>query len=83
MLDTLAVARKLADADFTPAQVDAATDAVHTAAAHGDHVTPDLSPRPSPGSAMGGSAASAARIDAMARLLARGGRTPESTRATS
>ena len=32
MLDTLASARKLADADFTPAQVDAATDAVHTAA---------------------------------------------------
>ena len=51
MLDTLAVTRKLADADFTPAQVDAAIDAVHTAAARGDHVTPDLSPWPSPGSA--------------------------------
>lgn len=48
MLNALAVARKLADADFTPAQVDAATDAVRTVAAHGDHVTPDLSPQPSP-----------------------------------
>ena len=41
MLDTHAVARSLADAEFTPAQADAITNAVRLAAEHGDHVTPD------------------------------------------
>ena len=39
MLDTRAVARSLTDADFTPAQADAITNAVRLAADHGDHVT--------------------------------------------
>ena len=41
MLDTHAVARSLTDAQFTPAQADAITNAVRLAAEHGDHVTPD------------------------------------------
>lgn len=41
MLDTHAVARSLTDADFTPAQADAITNAVRLAAEHGDHVTID------------------------------------------
>ena len=41
MLDTHAVARSLAAADFTPAQTDAITAAVRAAAEHGDHVTTD------------------------------------------
>ena len=36
MLDTHAVARSLTDAEFTPAQADAITDAVRQAAEHGD-----------------------------------------------
>ena len=39
MLDTHAVARSLTDADFTPAQADAITNAIRLAADHGDHVT--------------------------------------------
>ena len=39
MLDTRAVARSLTDADFTPAQADAITNAIRLAADHGDHVT--------------------------------------------
>lgn len=41
MFDTFAIARALAAADLTPAQVEAITDAVRQAADHGDHVTPD------------------------------------------
>lgn len=41
MFDTHAIARRLSDADLTPAQVDAITDAVREAADHGEHVTPD------------------------------------------
>ena len=41
MLDTHAVARSLTDAEFTPAQADAITNAVRLAAEHGDHVTSD------------------------------------------
>ena len=41
MLDTLAVSRSLIDADFTPAQADAITNAVRLATEHGDHVTSD------------------------------------------
>ena len=41
MLDTHAVARALTEADFTPTQADAITDAVRLAAEHGDHVTSD------------------------------------------
>ena len=41
MLDVHAVARSLTDAEFTPAQADAITNAVRLAAEHGDHVTPD------------------------------------------
>jgi len=41
MLDTHAVARSLTEAEFTPAQADAITDAVRLAAEHGDHVTAD------------------------------------------
>ena len=41
MLDTHAVARSLTDAEFTPAQADASTNAVRLVAEHGDHVTPD------------------------------------------
>ena len=41
MLDTHAVARSLTDAQFTPAQADAITNAIRLAAEHGDHVTPD------------------------------------------
>ena len=36
-----AVARSLSDAEFTPAQADAITNAVRLAAEHGDHVTSD------------------------------------------
>ena len=39
MLDTHAVARALTNAEFTPAQADAITDAVRQAAEQGDHVT--------------------------------------------
>ena len=39
MLDTHAIARSLTDADLTPAQADAITDAIRQAAEHGDHVT--------------------------------------------
>ena len=41
MLDTHAVARSLTDAELTPAQADAITNAVRLAADHGDHVTSD------------------------------------------
>ncbi len=41
MLDTHAVARALTDAEFTPAQADAITNAVRLAAEQGDHVTSD------------------------------------------
>ena len=41
MLDTHAVARSLTDAEFTPAQADAITNAVRLAAERGDHVTSD------------------------------------------
>ena len=41
MLDTHAVARSLTDAEFTPAQADAITNAIRQAAEHGDHVTSD------------------------------------------
>ena len=41
MLDTHAVARPLTDAEFTPAQADAITNAVRLAAEQGDHVTSD------------------------------------------
>lgn len=41
MLDTHAVARSLTDAELTPAQADAITNAVRLAAEHGDHVTSD------------------------------------------
>ena len=41
MLDTHAVARSLTDAEFTPAQADAITNAVRLAAEQGDHVTSD------------------------------------------
>ena len=41
MLDTHAVARSLTDAELTPAQADAITNAVRQAAEHGDHVTSD------------------------------------------
>ena len=39
MLDTHAVARALTNAEFTPAQADAITDAVRQAAEQGDQVT--------------------------------------------
>ena len=41
MLDTHAVARSLTDAEFTPAQADAITNAVRQAAEHGDQVISD------------------------------------------
>jgi hypothetical protein len=41
MLDTHAVARSLTDAEFTPTQADAITNAVRLAAEHGNHVTSD------------------------------------------
>ena len=41
MFDTHAVARSLTAADFTPAQADALTDAIRSAAEQGDHVTSD------------------------------------------
>jgi hypothetical protein len=41
VFDTHAIARQLAQADPTPEQVDAITDAVRRAAEHGEHVTPD------------------------------------------
>ena len=41
MLDTHAVARSLTDAEFTPAQADAITNAVRLAAERGEHVTSD------------------------------------------
>ena len=39
MFDTQAVARSLTDADLTPAQADAITNAVRQAVEQGDHVT--------------------------------------------
>ena len=39
MLDTHSTARSLSEANLTPAQVDAITEAVRQAADHGDHVT--------------------------------------------
>ena len=39
MFDTHAIARSLTDADLTPAQADAITNAIRQAAEHGDHVT--------------------------------------------
>ena len=39
MFDTHSIARALREADLTPAQVDAITEAVRQAADHGDHVT--------------------------------------------
>ena len=39
MFDTHSSARALSEADLTPAQVDAITEAVRQAADHGDHVT--------------------------------------------
>ena len=47
MLNTHAMARSLTDAEFTPAQADAITDAVRPAAEHGDQVTSDQF-KPSP-----------------------------------
>lgn len=41
MLDTHAVARSLTEAEFTPAQADALTNAIRLAAEHGDQVTTD------------------------------------------
>ena len=41
MLDTFPIARRLTDAELTPPQVEAITDAVRQAAEHGSHVTPD------------------------------------------
>ena len=41
LFDTLAIARTLTDADLTPEQADAITNAVRQAAEHGEHVTPD------------------------------------------
>ena len=41
MFDTHSIARALSEADLTPAQVDAITEAVRQAADHGDHVTPE------------------------------------------
>ena len=41
MFDTHAVARSLTAADFTPAQADALTDALRSAAEQGDQVTSD------------------------------------------
>ena len=41
MLDTLAVARSLTAADFTPAQADALTDALREFTERDDHVTSD------------------------------------------
>ncbi|MDE0104171.1 MAG: hypothetical protein OXN89_17495 [Bryobacterales bacterium] len=41
MFDTHAIARRLASADSTAAQVDAITDAVREAADHSEQVTPD------------------------------------------
>ena len=38
MFDTHSIARTLSEADLTPAQVDAITEAVRQAADHGDHV---------------------------------------------
>lgn len=39
MFDTHSIARSLSEANLTPAQVDAITEAVRQAADHGDHVT--------------------------------------------
>ena len=39
MFDTHSIARTLSEAELTPAQVDAITEAVRQAADHGDHVT--------------------------------------------
>ena len=39
MFDTHSIARTLSQANLTPAQVDAITEAVRQAADHGDHVT--------------------------------------------
>ena len=39
MFDTYSIARTLSEANLTPAQVDAITEAVRQAADHGDHVT--------------------------------------------
>ncbi len=39
MFDTHSIARTLSEADLTPAQVDAITEAVRQAADHGNHVT--------------------------------------------
>ena len=39
MFDTHSIARTLSEANLTPAQVDAITEAVRQAADHGDHVT--------------------------------------------
>ena len=41
MFDTHSIARRLTEADRTPARVDAITAAVLQAADHGDHVTSD------------------------------------------
>ena len=41
MFDTHAIARTLASADLTTAQVDAITDAVRQAAEYGEHVMPE------------------------------------------
>ena len=41
MFDTHSIARTLSEADLTPAQVDAITEAVRPAADRGDHVTSD------------------------------------------
>jgi predicted component of type VI protein secretion system len=41
MFDTHAIARTLTEANFTPDQADALTDAIRQAAEQGDHVTAD------------------------------------------
>lgn len=42
MFDTLAVARSLTAAGMEPSHADALTNAVRSAAEHGEHVTPDM-----------------------------------------
>ena len=42
MVDTHAIARSLTDAELTPSQADAITDAIRQVAEQRDHVTPDM-----------------------------------------
>lgn len=70
MFDTLAIARTLTDADLTPEQADAITNAVRQAAEHGEHVTPDQF---NAGLAEIRAEISALRADLTWRMLAVGG----------